>query len=105
MVNLSEQDDGRRVSVAVGDTVEVRLPENATTGYRWAPEATDEARLQPLAQSGDYPATAQVGSGGYAVFRYRVRKAGEATLALTYRRSFETAGSGIRRFTATLDVH
>jgi inhibitor of cysteine peptidase len=104
MVSLGEQDDGRRVTVQVGDTVEVRLPENATTGYRWAPDAVDEDRLQPLAADAAYPANGQTGSGGYAVFRYRVRKAGEARLTLKYWRHFEGAGSEIRRFATTLEA-
>jgi inhibitor of cysteine peptidase len=34
MLSFSENDDGRTAEVRVGETVEVTLPENASTGYR-----------------------------------------------------------------------
>ena len=34
-IQVSLADDGRAVTVAAGQQVVVRLPENATTGYRW----------------------------------------------------------------------
>lgn len=40
-VHVSAQDG--EVRVALGDDVVVRLPENATTGYRWQVETLDGA--------------------------------------------------------------
>jgi inhibitor of cysteine peptidase len=35
MLRLDEKANGTTVAVKLGDTVEVSLPENPTTGYRW----------------------------------------------------------------------
>ena len=38
-VVLTEQDGGREVPVSAGDVIELRLPENPTTGFRWSFDA------------------------------------------------------------------
>ncbi|CAN5554067.1 hypothetical protein BH10PSE4_BH10PSE4_19390 [soil metagenome] len=103
MLTLTEQDNGRRQVARVGDTVELRLSENATTGYRWALDAHDAAFLEALDETADYPSAA-VGSAGEAVFRFRVARAGSGRLSLKYWRSWEGEGSILERFSVTLDV-
>src|SRR6185295_9956236 len=39
---LTELDDGRTIEAKVGDTIELVLSENASTGYRWAFDGVDE---------------------------------------------------------------
>jgi len=50
---LTEVDDGRTIAAKVGDTIELVLPENATTGYRWASiqQATDSATKRTVTHS------------------------------------------------------
>jgi inhibitor of cysteine peptidase len=103
MVTLTEQDNGRRVPVQVGDLVEIHLAENATTGYRWAPDSHDAGAVKLAEATARYPNTA-VGSGGEAIFRFEVVGAGSSTLSLKYWRQWEGAGSIIQRFAVTLDA-
>jgi len=103
MVTLTEQDNGRRVPVQVGDLVEIHLAENATTGYRWAPDSYDAGVVKLAEATARYPNTA-VGSGGEAIFRFEVVGAGSGTLSLKYWRQWEGAGSIIQRFAVTLDA-
>ena len=103
MLTLTDQDDGRRLAVHVGDVLELRLAENATTGYRWAPDRYDAGLLALAGATASYP-NAAVGSGGAAVFRFRVVAAGSGTLALKYWRHWEGSGSIIRRFAVTIDA-
>ncbi len=42
---LTESDNGRELSVAVGDIVEITLAENPGTGYRWVVESGGEPCL------------------------------------------------------------
>ncbi len=102
MATLTDRDNGGRVSVRVGEFVELRLAENATAGYRWTLERYDAALLEPLDAAADYDDRA-VGSGGQAIFRFRVRGAGSTELALKYWRHWEGEGSILQRFTITLD--
>src|SRR5664279_4227950 len=62
MLSLVEKDSGRTIDIRSGETVEITLPENATTGYRWAIDHCDEEIIEALATEPHYPAKA-VGSG------------------------------------------
>jgi inhibitor of cysteine peptidase len=103
MLTLSEQDNGRRVPAHVGDVLEVRLAENATTGYGWALDSSNAGLLEPVEATSDYPSAA-VGAGGAAIFRFRVVGPGSGTLALKYWRPWEGDRSAIRRFAVTIDA-
>jgi inhibitor of cysteine peptidase len=80
MVTLTDQDNGRRLAAHRGETIEIRLAENATTGYRWAPDAIDARLIEFVGATADYPSKA-LGSGGVAIFRFRVVGAGAGTLS------------------------
>lgn len=103
MLTLGERNDGQHVPAHVGDVLTLQLPENATTGYRWAPDTYDAKALAIVEETADYPSAA-VGSGGEAVFRFRVVRAGSSALVLKYWRHWEGATSIQRRFTVTVDA-
>lgn len=103
MPTLTDQDNGRRVSLHVGDPLELHLAENATTGYRWSMDRHDTRLLEPVEATASY-SKAAVGSGGQAVFRFRAAAAGSTELALKYWRHWEGEGSAIQRFSVTLDI-
>jgi inhibitor of cysteine peptidase len=94
---LTERDGGRRIQLRVGDTIEIRLPENAPAGYRWGVDSLEEGLFELTEERGDYP-TATVGSVGEAYFRVTVRAPGQGTLRFTYGRSWEGATGVLRRF-------
>lgn len=85
----------------VGDTVEVRLAENATTGYRWAAEDVDAAVVELLDTSADYPPSV-VGASGVAVFRVLVRGAGSVTLGFKCWRPWEGDDGVVQRFAVVI---
>jgi inhibitor of cysteine peptidase len=103
MATFTDRDDGGRATVHVGDALELRLAENATTGYRWEADATPADILAPLDSGASYP-NAAVGSGGVAIFHYRAAAPGQAELSLRYWRAWEGEGSIIRRFRLTVSV-
>ena len=102
MLTLVEQDDGKRVTARVGDEVVLRLPENASTGYRWAPDGYDAALLDLAEESASYAGA--VGSGGEAVFRFRVKAAGSGLLRMKVWRHWEGESSVIKRFAVTIEA-
>lgn len=107
MITLTERDDGTHVHAAVGDMIELHLPENATTGYRWAIDRLDPHQLELAESSGRYPDSGEgtlVGAGGEAIFRFRVLTPAAATLALKQWRQWEGDKSIIRRFTITIEA-
>ena len=77
MVALVEKDNDRTVAIRPGDILQITLPENATTGYRWTIDSYDEELVKALANQPHYPAKA-MGSGGEVAFTFEAKKIGSA---------------------------
>jgi inhibitor of cysteine peptidase len=107
-VKLTEANNGKAVTVKVGDDIQVILAGNPTTGYTWNGSLSD-ADKAVLQQQGE-PVYAQgntdpsiVGSGGTMTFTYKAAAAGQVTLNLGYARPWESV-QPIQTFTVTITV-
>jgi inhibitor of cysteine peptidase len=100
---LVETDNDRTVDIRLGETVQVNLPENATTGYRWAIDHYDEEFIKALATEPHYTANA-LGSGGEVAFTFQVKKIGTGEIVLKHWRHWEGNSSVIARFRIRLHV-
>src|SRR5439155_24206118 len=95
-VTLTELDDGRTIEATVGDTIELRLPENATTGYRWAFDGLDEHVVR--ADEGELIGKpARVGSGGGVRWRLTVLTGAPTGVRLSIRGRLVGDRSYLRR--------
>ncbi len=103
MVLLVETDNGRTVDIRQGETVRVSLPENATTGYRWAIERFDEEFIEALATEPHYTASA-IGSGGEVAFIFQGKKIGTGEIVLKHWRHWEGDSSVTTRYRILLHV-
>ena len=103
MLSLAERDSGRTVDVRVGEKLQISLPENASTGYRWEIDQCDEEFIEPLGSEAHYSGPA-VGSGGETVFSFQGKKAGTGGIALKNWRRWEGDSSVVARFVLTLRV-
>ena len=107
-LKLGQTDDGKTFSVKVGDTIQVVIPGNPTTGYEWTAALSDKdaALLQPVGEP-QYAANNtdenRVGSGGVLTLTFKATAKGQAVLKLAYARSFESV-QPIQTFTATLNI-
>jgi|SRR6185295_1104922 len=100
---MTETDDGKTVEVRVGDTLELTLHENATTGYRWTFEGLNTKMI--AAQEMEYGGTpAAVGSGGAAKWSLKAIAAGTTKVRLKLWRHWEGDDSVQKRFEVTLIV-
>jgi len=103
MQSLTEADNNRTIELRVGDTVRVSLPENATTGFRWAIDRLDGEVIEAVG-SGSHRAGGAVGSGGEVTFTFKAKKAGADDITLKYWRHFEGDSSITKRFHLRLDT-
>jgi inhibitor of cysteine peptidase len=93
-LELAQSDNGKTFTVKVGDTIEVVLPGNVTTGFSWI-AALGDADAALLVQEGDAVYVEQssdeqvVGAGGTFTFRFKAAATGEATLTLAYEKPWE----------------
>ena len=103
MRTLGPRDDGTSVTVGAGETVVVRLPENASTGYRWQVSGGEMDNLELLPGSTSYPDRG-IGSGGDATFAVRALRAGTARLVLERRRSWTDPSAAVETFEVEISV-
>jgi inhibitor of cysteine peptidase len=103
MLMLSESDNGQTMDIRVGESVRINLPENATTGYRWAIDHYDEEFIEALATEPRYKANA-VGSGGEVAFIFKGKDIGPGEIVLKHWRHWEGESSVTKRFRIRLNV-
>ena len=100
---VTEVDNGTTVEVHVGETLVLRLPENATTGYRWAIEALNADLVE--AQEGQYISQSNaVGGGGQATWTLHAKAPGTSEIKLRLWRQWEGERSVQRHFGVTLRI-
>lgn len=103
MPSLIEADDGRTVDLHVGEAVSVTLPENATTGYRWAIDRLDRGIVEANESRPRYP-SGPVGSGGEVTFAFKATSPGNGEVVLKHWRHFEGDASVTKRFRVRLNA-
>lgn len=100
---LTEADNGSSVEVHVGETVVLRLHENAATGYRWTFEDLDTS---VVSVRGDkyLQRTEAVGSGGDTLWTLGATAPGKTQVKLKLWRRWEGDSSIQKRFAVTLVI-
>jgi inhibitor of cysteine peptidase len=100
VVHLGPDDAGREVTVATGDRLVLRLPENPTTGYLWTWEDTGALEVtRDETEAGTAP-----GAGGTRVLEVTAVEPGRAALELTSRRAWDLTTPPNDRFVLTVEV-
>jgi len=80
-VNLSQTDNGKTITLKLGEDVVLQLEENPTTGFRWEFEQRNDEILQLIGT--DYvPHGTGLGRGGERIFRFKASKRGNAHVVL-----------------------
>ena len=95
------------MNAKVGDVLLVRLHENASTGYRWALDALDEAKLELVKSEYLREGAAKkvvVGSASGMTWTLKAKAKGTTQVKLKLWRSFEGDKSIQQRFTVTLKI-
>ena len=103
-LTLTQADKGKSITVQQGDVVLIRLPENPTTGYRWAVEEIDEDILN-LEDSGfALPSDVGIGGGGERTLRFIAKSTGTTHLELELRREWEVDTPASQRYGLMIQV-
>lgn len=102
LVLLPKDSDGI-VNVTLGRRVEIRLPANPSTGYRWDIDRIDAGVLVLDGAPEFVPDANLPGGAGTTVFRFRAARVGNGMLRLAHRLPWEQANKG-ETFTAMVRV-
>ncbi len=98
-LEVNNQTNGKTVVLEAGQTLVIRLPENPTTGYRWAVESGGTMRLDV---DEFFPIGTDVGAGGTRQLQWRAESSGKHHISLVLRRSWEATNMAIEHFSLTV---
>src|SRR5271163_1999648 len=89
MLQITKDRSGSNVEVKLGESFEVELSENPTTGYRWQLLSTGGSVIEPEDDSYQPLGGNSPGGGGIRRWRFRTLKEGVVDVEMEYRRSWE----------------
>ncbi|KXS19524.1 hypothetical protein M427DRAFT_143288 [Gonapodya prolifera JEL478] len=96
---LTEADASKALDIAPGETIEIRLKGNPSTGYIWESSETVGAELTESSYE-NYNTQGRVGASGTFWFRYHIRSSGH--IRLIYRRPWEPSSGNQSQFSVTI---
>jgi inhibitor of cysteine peptidase len=88
MMHVDQSYNGREVTLAVGQVLELALSENRTTGFRWDLKTKAEPACE-LVESTFNPPVGHRGNGGIHRWQFRAVQSGGGEIELEYRRPWE----------------
>lgn len=105
-VRLTLADNGREITLNVGQELVLELESNPTTGYSWeVADTTDEVlqlKGEPVFESS--ASGEVVGAGGVEIFRFAALQEGKAALWMIYHRSWEEGVDPLKTFSLQVVV-
>ncbi|MBU0989099.1 MAG: protease inhibitor I42 family protein [Proteobacteria bacterium] len=103
-IRLYEIDSGRTVKTDPGDTIEIVLDGNPTTGYQWQVRPWNTGILKQTGEPTYQAKSNAIGSGGEVTFHFEASSTGQTSLNFIYIRSFEKNVPPIKSFNVTVVV-
>jgi inhibitor of cysteine peptidase len=103
-ITLSEPQAGSQAVLQVGDTLQVNLEGNPSTGYTWSVESLDVSVLTLAGEPEFHPASGALGASGTLTYRFEAVGAGQTTLNMIYSRPFEKSVPSLKTFAASVVV-
>jgi inhibitor of cysteine peptidase len=97
-LRLTQADSGSTITLHPGDTLELVLQGNPSTGYTWEVKPGSEALLKQKGEPEFTPDSKALGAEGRMTFRFDVVAEGKGSLVLLYRRTFEPEARPLRTF-------
>jgi predicted secreted protein len=109
-IRLTEEDDGASFKVTQGQTIVVKLPQNAGTGFAWQVKSVSRTLGQPtITYKPNAGTDPRIGGGGFAILTWKTNSpldmTGTHQVKLEYRRSWESPSkpaAGTFTFTAKI---
>jgi inhibitor of cysteine peptidase len=103
-VTLTEADNGKLVTLGPGESLQITLNENPSTGFRWTLEGGTDEILELLNSNFVQATGLGPGGGGQHVWRFRSKNTGDTRLVLKRWRSWEGDKSIVERLEFTIRV-
>jgi len=102
---LGENDNGKQVTLQVGESLTISLPGNPSTGYSWEVKSVDTTLLEQKGEAQfESSNTGLVGAGGTLILTFETLKAGSTTLELVYLRPWESDVEPLQTYSVEITV-
>ena len=99
---FTEDNNGSTVELVTGDTFQIKLNENPTTGYQWTLETT--GGLEIMSDNFLPPAPGLMGAGSIHKWDIKATASGTQQVTAIYSRSLEDLTGSEQRFVLTVEV-
>lgn len=106
-VQLTDDDNGTTLKLALDGELIVALASNITTGFSWSVGEQTGAQLELQGEPRYVPpssTTPVVGAAGTQVFTFGAKSTGTAKLVLEYKRPFEPGVAPDKTYTVTVEI-
>lgn len=103
-IQLTDKDAGKSIEARVGDTIQVSLEGNLSTGYNWVMAPQDPAILEQQGEAEFKAVDEKLGAPGLITTTFKAAKKGQTTLRLEYKRPWEKEVTPEKTFEATILV-
>lgn len=104
MLTVTAANNGQSVTLAQGQSLQIVLDENATTGYTWAVDSYSTDILAEQGSKADYPSAGVMGAGGQVTFTFTGKAPGDGSIHLKNWREWEGDSSITARFDLMVKV-
>jgi inhibitor of cysteine peptidase len=104
-VTVTDEDNGREVSIARGATLILRLEVRPATGYAWRIAQNDSDYLKAQGEPVfEQPGGERAGETEQQVFRFTALASGSTTLKLDYVRGWEKGVAPVKTYTIKVNI-
>ena len=103
-LRLDRSDDGHQVELHKGQSLEVNLEANPTTGYEWQVEDLDEQILRAVGEAEFKPQSNLIGAPGVQTLRFQAVGVGHTMLKLIYHRRWEKGVKPLQTYSTEVSV-
>ncbi len=103
-IQLYQIDSDRTIKIKPGDTLEIVLDTNPTTGYQWKALPWDTEVIDQVDKPVYKSRSEAIGSGGELTFYFKALSTGQTPLKFIYFRAFEKDVPPIKSFKVTIVV-
>src|SRR5512136_2840567 len=98
VTKLTAKDAGSTVNIRVGNTLEIALEGNPTTGYTWEIAPDSGILLSQQGEAEFKSGSSALGSGGIVTLRFKAIQQGKTKLKLIYHRTFEPSVAPLQSY-------
>ena len=103
-LTITQEDDGKKISVKPGDKIWIELKELGSAGYCWYVENLDKEHLDLVSKETKVISKGKVGAPVMAVWLFKAKKRGSSEIKMDYYRVWEVKDKSTEHFSIELTI-